>query len=67
MTHLDTSVVYELEGLPLDQFKEEATKRGFRTQVIEENGKSFVITCEYCFDRVNVAVNDGIVTVKNIG
>lgn len=56
-----------LDGLPLDQFKEEAAKLGFRTRVIEEDGEHFVVTCDYDINRVNVAVNGGIVTVKNIG
>lgn len=40
---------------------------GFTARVVERDGESFPITMDYRVDRVNLTVQDGLVTVATIG
>lgn len=58
----------KLVGLSIDEFTDEALASGFATRIVTEDGESLAVTMDYRTDRVNVAVDGGIVVkVESIG
>ena len=55
-------------GLPLEEFTAEAKASGFSTRIVMQDGESLAVTMDYRLDRVNVAVDSGIVVkIESIG
>lgn len=66
----DTSVVDDVEtfdeslivGLPYDEATEVAEAEGFELRIAREDGEDLALTMDFIPNRVNVEVEDGIVT-----
>ena len=55
-------ILLDFVGLELADFEEQVAGLGFVTRVVEEDGEGLDITFDVESDRINVAVDDGIVT-----
>jgi hypothetical protein len=51
----------DYEGLTLEKARERALQNGLSTRVVEEDGKSFMLTMDLNSYRVNFRVRDGVV------
>lgn len=51
-----------LLGKTLSTAEAVALKRGFTIRVLKKDGKAIITTCDICSDRMNVAIENGIVT-----
>lgn len=51
----------DYEGLTLEKAREKALQNGLSPRVVEEDGKSFMLTMELKSYRVNFRVRDGVV------
>jgi hypothetical protein len=56
-----------LIGLDLGKARQIAQQHGYKLRVIMQDGVSFPITMDYCFNRINVAVVKGKVVSASIG
>lgn len=51
----------DYEGMPIDEAIKKATANGLNTRIVEQDGKSFMLTMEVKSYRVNFRVRGGIV------
>jgi hypothetical protein len=56
-----------LIGLDLAKARQLAQQHGYKLRVIMQDGVSFPITMDYCFNRINVSVVKGKVVSASIG
>lgn len=52
----------EYIGKTLEEAKKYAEDGGFIIRIVEENGKSFILTMDFRTDRLNFRIKDGYVT-----
>ena len=55
-------ILLDFVGLRLADFEEQAAAFGFDTRVAKQDGQELRVTADRKIDRINVAVDDGIVT-----
>lgn len=51
----------DYEGLTLEQAKEKALQNGLSPRIVEEDGKSLMLTMEVKSYRINFRVRDGFI------
>jgi hypothetical protein len=56
-----------LVGMPKAEAERTARAAGWQFRVAREDGEEFALTMDYREDRVNVEVDDGVVTDVNVG
>lgn len=49
-------------GLSLEEAKKLADERGLLSRVMRLDKENFVLTCDYYPDRVNLEIDEGVVT-----
>lgn len=54
-------------GKNLSEAKELAGFNGFAIRIVREDGERYMVTMEHRLDRINVELDNGIVTNSNIG
>ncbi len=55
-------------GMKLEDAKKDANDCGFTIRVLKQDGQSFAGTCEVNRFRINVEVDNGVITaVRNVG
>ena len=54
-------------GKTYDEAKQICEEQKFTQRVVEEDGVSFIVTCDLRLDRVNLYINEGKVFKANIG
>ncbi len=55
-------------GMTVDEGIELLATQGLHLRVIKEDGEPFMVTMDFRLDRVNVIVDDGIITsIQKIG
>lgn len=52
----------EYVGKTIDEAKRYAEEGGFITRIVEEDGKSFILTMDFLTNRLNFRVRGGYVT-----
>lgn len=57
----------QLVGLTEDEAFAEAAARGWEVRVASRDGESFSLTMDFLWNRVNVTVDDGLVTAVTVG
>ncbi len=65
MPYLRNNGVYSKEeyvGKSIDEAKKYATDGGFTIRIVEEDGKTFMLTADVKSDRLNFRVRGGYVT-----
>lgn len=55
-----------LIGLTIDDAFDLCKKNGFRFRITREDSNYFIVTMDFCNDRVNVEVDGGMVTKCDI-
>jgi hypothetical protein len=51
----------DYEGLPLEQALKKAISSGFTPRIVEENGKSFMLTMDLVPNRINFRVRNDVI------
>ena len=51
----------EYNGLPLMEAQKKAMEAGFTTRIVEDNGKSFIVTSDLKSNRINFRVLNNII------
>jgi hypothetical protein len=64
---LSDDEVADLIGLTEDEAFETAASRGWEVRVASRDGESFSLTMDYLGNRVNLTVDDGMVTAVTVG
>ncbi len=64
---LSDDEVADLIGLTEDEAFEAAASRGWEVRVASRDGESFSLTMDYLGNRVNLTVDDGMVTAVTVG
>ena len=54
-------------GLTIKEAQDKATQAGLRHRIIEEDGKSYIITEDFIADRLNFIINKGKITGIELG
>jgi hypothetical protein len=63
----ELDVLQAVQGMPLDEATSYAQGVGFELRVVEIDGESLMVTEDYRTDRVNVVIENDIVTSAEIG
>lgn len=56
-----------LVGLTKEQAEAAAAKAGYTVRVTQEDGQMFPMTMDYRTNRINIEVEDGVVTAASVG
>jgi hypothetical protein len=59
---VDPEDLIDVTGFAVTDAHDFLARSGYRMRVTRLDGKGCVVTCDYCRDRVNVAVENGVVT-----
>ena len=54
-------------GMARQEAEGELVKQGYTTRVVQEDGKSFEMTAEFRFDRMNLVVENGLIVRAYVG
>lgn len=65
--HVTSQPVSNLIALPLDEARREANNRGFAVRVICRDGDAIAVDADEDPQRVNLVLEDGVVTAAVIG
>ena len=57
----------ECIGLTEKEAQNLAKINGFKTRLVEKDGVAYIVTCDFCTDRINLVINNNIVTDSYIG
>lgn len=63
----DQLLLNSIVGKSLTEAKELAGFNGFAIRIVREDGERYMVTMEHRMDRINVEIDNGIVTKTNIG
>ncbi len=64
----ETNMSYrELIGKTEEEARKFCEENKFKFRIVKKDGQNFLGTCDYCLDRVNVEIKDGIVTGARLG
>jgi hypothetical protein len=60
-------LLQSLIGKPLEQAKELAGFNGFAIRVTREDSTNYMVTMDIRFDRIDVQIDNGVITKNDIG
>jgi hypothetical protein len=60
-------LIKSIIGKTLNEAKELASFNGYSTRVTREDSINYVVTMDLRFDRINLQLDNGVVTKCNIG
>ena len=63
----DGKSLKDLRGVDLTEAINYLRGKGLIPRLVSEDGEQYALTCDYCTDRVNLSVMNGVVTHTSVG